>query len=84
MTLPAIQAHAGRRPVILHPSEILPGDQMRDLGRLRQVESVEAAGDQIISGSRIRFTETVDGQYGTLTVPGGVAVTVWRRSARPA
>jgi hypothetical protein len=73
-----IQAFDNRSPVIVVPSEIRPGDWMRDLGRLRQVESVEAARDPIVPGALVRFSDDADGQFSTLSVCEGVSVTVWR------
>jgi len=87
MATRTIQAFDHRQPVIVNPSEIRPGDWMRDLGTLRQVESVETTDDQTLPGTLIRFADAVDGQYGTLSVREGVKVTVWRmlpQQGRPA
>lgn len=74
MSAPTIQAFDRRHPIILGPTEIRPGDWLRDLGTLRQVESV----DDSASGVSVRFAGGVDGQYATLSVPEDVPVTVWR------
>ena len=63
-----------RHPIILGPTEIRAGDWLRDLGTLRQVESVDDSGP----GVSVRFAGGVDGQFATLSVPGDVPVTVWR------
>lgn len=80
MATQAIQAFDHRHPVIVDPSEIRAGDWMRDLGTLRQVESVEATDDTSTQGkpTSVRFADGVDGWYSTLSVPRGVKVTVWR------
>lgn len=80
MAAQAIQAFDHRHPIIVDPSEIRPGDWMRDLGTLRQVESVQAASDQRTQGTltAVRFVDGVDGRFGTLSVPENVKVTVWR------
>ena len=77
MATPAVQTFDSQQPMIVNPSEIRPGDWMRDLGILRQVESAE---DRSVQGTcaSIRFVDGVDGRYGTLSVPEGVKVTVWR------
>ena len=75
-----IQTFDGRRhAVLVDPSEIRAGDYMRDLGRLRLVEAVEASA---VAGSiLVRFADDVDGTFATLSVPDGVTVTVWRALA---
>ena len=80
MAAQAIQTFDHRHPIIVDPSEIRPGDWMRDLGTLRQVESVQATDLQPTQGSHaaVRFVDGVDGRYGTLSVPEDVKVTVWR------
>lgn len=80
MAAQTIQAFDHRHPIIVDPSEIRPGDWMRDLGTLRQVESVQTTDDQPTQGSHaaVRFVDGVDGRYGTLSIPRGVKVTVWR------
>lgn len=80
MAAQAIQAFDHRHPIIVDPSEIRAGDWMRDLGTLRQVESVKATDDTSMQGTpaSVRFVDGVDGRYSTLSVPGGVKVTVWR------
>lgn len=76
MSAPTIQAFDQRHPTIVEPSEIRPGDFMRDLGTLRRVESVETPADT--RSVSVRFEGGIDGLYGTLSVPGDVPVTVWR------
>jgi hypothetical protein len=80
MTAQAIQAFDHWHPISVNPSEIRPGDWMRDLGTLRQVETVQTASDQRTQGAltAVRFVNGVDGRFGTLSVPEGVKVTVWR------
>lgn len=80
MSALTIQPFDQRHPIIVNPCEIRAGDWMRDLGRLRRVESVETVDDQASVGMLIsvRFEDGVDGQFGTLTVCEGIAVTVWR------
>ena len=82
MSAPTIQAFDQRHPIILKPSEIRAGDWMRDLGTLREVESVEAACDPCADGVCIRFVGGVVGQYATLSVRENVSVTVWRPLAQ--
>ena len=74
----AIHSSDARRAVMVEPDEIRTGDLMRDCGRLRQVESVEASTAPIGSGVLVRFSDYGDGQFATLSVPEGVTVTVWR------
>jgi hypothetical protein len=44
MTTPAIHTTDMRRQHVVTPAEIRPGDWLRDLDTLRQVESVDAIG----------------------------------------
>jgi hypothetical protein len=69
-----------RHAVLVDPDEIRAAeDWMRDCGRLRLVESVEASP---VAGSvLVRFSDAGDGAYATLSVPQGVTVTVWRALA---
>ena len=78
MAAPMIQAFDQRHPVIVEPSQIRTGDWMRDLGTLRQVESIEEVDDPCAQGVCVRFVDGVNGRYATLNVRRGVAVTVWR------
>ena len=79
MTLQAIQTFDRRRPVSVKPSEIRPEDWLRDLGTLRQVASVEelsATGlGRIIV---VRFASVPGIEDLALSIPGTVAITVWR------
>jgi hypothetical protein len=79
-----IQTFDGRCAVLVDPREIRVGDWMRDVGRLRQVESVEASAAPISPGVLVRFSDGETGPYATLSVPDGVAVTVWRMLAEAA
>lgn len=74
MAAPTIQAFDQRHPIIVGPTEIQPGDWLRDLGTLRRVETVEQSGAAV----SVRFAGGVDGQFATLSVPEDVPVTVWR------
>lgn len=74
----AIHAFDGRQAVLVDPWEIRVGDWMRDHGRLRRVESVEAADFRLSLGVLIRFSDGEDGPYETLSVPMDVTATVWR------
>jgi hypothetical protein len=74
----AIQTFDARRAVLVEPGEIRAGDFMRDLGRLRQVESVEAHTAPIAASVLVRFADDLDGQFSTLSIPATVTVTVWR------
>jgi hypothetical protein len=62
------------------PSEIRAGDWMRDLGRLRRIESIEPVEDNVIPSTlyTICFTDDADGAYPTLGVREVVPVTIWR------
>jgi hypothetical protein len=80
MSAPTIQAFGQRHPIIVNPREIRVGDWMRDLGRLRRVESVEIGDGHDSAGMivSVQFEDGVDGRFGTLSVCPGVKVTVWR------
>lgn len=75
-----IHAFDGRQAVLVDPREIRAGDFMRDCGRLRRVESVEAIPVPIALGVLVRFSDDPDGPFTTLSIPvgGGVTVVVWR------
>jgi hypothetical protein len=73
-----VQTFDHRHPIIIKPSEIRAGDWMRDLGTLRQVESVASAEGPCADGVSVRFVDGVDGAYATLSVREHVPVTVWR------
>lgn len=75
----SIQTFDTRQPVLVDPGEIRAGDWMRDLGRLRQVKSVERIPVPVALGVLVRFGDNADGVWSTLSVPDGVTVTVWRR-----
>ena len=79
MTLPAIQTFDRRHPVSVKPSEIRPGDCLRDLGMLREVVSVEelpatGLGWIIV----VRFASVPGIEDLALSIPSTVAITVWR------
>lgn len=73
-----IQVFDSRCPMIVDASEIRPGDWMRDLGRLRHVESVETTSEPILPSTLVRFSDDAQGRYGMLSIREGVTVTVWR------
>lgn len=70
------------RQLKVRPSRIEVGDWLRDLGRYRQVESVEVLTKFAASSTlhSVCFTdgETADGS--TLSIPETVLVTVWRKA----
>ncbi|MBR7824692.1 hypothetical protein KDK95_00100 [Actinospica sp. MGRD01-02] len=72
--------HQGLQRLTVRPSEIRIGDWMRDLGRLRRVESVEPVEDKVIPSTlyTIRFTDDAHGAYPTLGVREAVPLTIWR------
>lgn len=77
---PRIQAFDGRRQFIVRASEIRPGDWLRDLGTLRQVESVEVLPSETGS-DRIfvaRFASMPGIEDLALGIPSAVTVTIWR------
>jgi hypothetical protein len=80
MSALTIQALGQGHPTIVNPCEIRAGDWMRDLGRLRRVESVEIGDGHARAGMivSVQFEDGVDGQFGTLSVCPDVTVTVWR------
>lgn len=82
MTIAQDQASGQRKfqQLTVRPSTIEVGDWVRDLGKYRQVKSVEALGDHVISSKRysVCFTDDAEGEYPTLGIPESVSVTVWR------
>ena len=76
----AIQAFDGRRQLIVRPDEIRAGDWLRDLGTLRQVESVEELPSGTGSGRIfvVRFASAPGVEDLALGIPGAVTVTIWR------
>jgi hypothetical protein len=64
----------------VRPHEIRVGDWLRDLGTLRQVESVEDLPSAIDSGRIfvLRFVPVPGVEDLVLGIPGTVMVTVWR------
>jgi hypothetical protein len=80
MTTPAIRTTDKRRQHEAAPAEIRPGDWLRDLGTLRQVESVYAIGDA--AGSGMIYIIHFVAQPGVANKPLGISsqrppVTVW-------
>jgi hypothetical protein len=87
MTTTQIQAPANTKRLTVKPSEIRVGDWIRDLGRFRQVGTVEALSKGIArtgveAGSSelyvLRFTDEPDGDFGTMGVWEAFTATVWR------
>jgi hypothetical protein len=70
-----------RRRMQVRPSEIQPGDLVRDLGRLREVESVESLDCEITEATLhlIHFADRRD--IKSLGVREAAQVTVWRKTA---
>ncbi len=76
---PALHTFDSQRPVIVNRTAIRPGDWMRDRGRLRRVQGVEAGSSPL---SRcITLVTFTDAAEGSLSVYGDVHVTVWRAPA---
>ena len=75
-----IQVFDSRCPMIVDSSEIRPGDWLRDLGTLRQVESVEELPSAVGSGRIfvVRFVSAPGVEDLVLSIPGTVTVTIWR------
>lgn len=87
MTKAQIQAPTNAQRLTLKPSEIRSGDWMRDLGRLRQVNTIEPLGDGVSRTDDetkssalyvIRFADEPDGDFATMGVWEAFPVTVWR------
>lgn len=87
MTKAQIQAPTNAQRLTLKPSEIRLGDWMRDLGRLRQVNTIEPLGDGVSRTDDetkssplyvIRFADEPDGDFATMGVWEAFPVTVWR------
>ena len=75
-----VQAFDNRRQFIVRPDGIRPGDWLRDLGTLRQVESVEAvaAGHGLRRLFVVRFVPIPGVEDLVLSIPDTVTVTIWR------
>lgn len=82
-----IQAPTNTQRLTVKPSEIRVGDWMRDLGRLRQVDTIEALSNGIkrtdidAESSELyvlRFADEPDGDFGTMGVWETFPVTIWR------
>jgi hypothetical protein len=75
-----IQTFDNRRQLIVGPDEIRSGDWLRDLGTLRQIESVEmpsAATDSDLLFV-LRFISAPGVEDLALGIPNTVTVTIWR------
>lgn len=78
-----IQTFDNRRQYIVRPDEIRPGDWLRDLGTLRQVQSAEKLhaatySEQIFV---LRFVSTPGIEDLDLGIPSTVTVTIWRSTS---
>jgi hypothetical protein len=75
-----VQTFDRRQQLNVAPAEIQPGDWLRDLGRLRQVKSVEALDDEISPETLhlIHFTDDQGSRSGSLGVRSVTRITVWR------
>ena len=82
-----IQAPTNTERLTVKPSEIRSGDWMRDLGRLRQVDTIEPlsngisrADDEAESSALfvLRFADEPNGDFGTLGLWEAFPATVWR------
>jgi hypothetical protein len=87
MTTAQIQAPANTQQLTVKPSEIRSGDWMRDLGRLRQVDTIEPVGDGISRADDeakaselfvIRFADEPSGDFATMGVWEAFPATIWR------
>jgi len=80
MTTAQIQEPTNTQRLTLKPSEIRRGDWMRDLGRLRRVDTIEPVGDEITSETLyvIQFEDEPKADFGTMGVRAATPVTVWR------
>ena len=84
MSTTKIQTFDDRHPIIVHPSEIKPGDWLSDLGTLRQVVSVDAMS--LRKGSGMLHIVHFEPQPGVANTALGFStqadeITVWRESA---
>jgi hypothetical protein len=75
-----LQVFGARRPVTVDPCEIRPGDWLRDLGTLRQVDAVEELPSAVGSGRIfvVRFASAPGVEDLALSVPDTVTITIWR------
>jgi hypothetical protein len=75
-----IQTFDSWQPLIVHPSEIKPGDSLADLGTLRQVEYVDTIGLSV-SARAVHIVHFVRQDGVENLVRGfsdGASLTVWR------
>jgi len=78
----SIQTFDDRKQLIVHPSQIKPGDWLNDIGTLRQVESVDALS--VMAGSGMIHILHFKDQPGIANKALGFstranAVTIWRK-----
>lgn len=75
-----IQTFDNRRQFIVRPGEVRPGDWLRDLGTLRQVESVEKPPATTRSHRLfvLHFASAPGVEDLDLGIPSTVTITVWR------
>ena len=80
MCVPGIQTFDSRRQFIVCPGEIRPGDWLRDLGTLRQVESVEESSSAVDLERLfvLRFVSAPGVEDLALGIPSTVTITIWR------
>jgi hypothetical protein len=80
MTAAQIPAPANTQRLTMKPSEIRPGDWLRDLGRLRQVGDIGPVDTEVVPSTLylIRFVDQPDCDFGTMGVREETPVTVWR------
>jgi hypothetical protein len=73
--------NGGLRQLKVRPSKIEAGDWLRDLGRYRQVESVDVLTEFAASSTlhSVCFTDGEAADGSTLSIPEAVLVTVWRK-----
>lgn len=80
MTMTSIHTFDDRHQIIVQPGEIKPGDWLRDLGTLRQVEYVDGLS---VTGSGMLYILHFIDQPGIANFALGIssstnALTVWR------
>jgi hypothetical protein len=80
MRIAQIQAPSNAQRLTVKPSEIRPGDWMRDLGRFRRVESIEPVEGEVASTTLfvIQFEDEPKADFGTLGVWEAIPATIWR------
>ena len=82
-----VKAQTNTERLTVKPSEIRSGDWMRDLGRFRQVETIEPVGDGISQADDeaksselfvIRFADEPNGDFATMGVWEAFPAAIWR------